>query len=180
MRVLAATAPQGFAGIPWGATASEVRDSLTGKGAKLDNKNSDAGRHVFTGGTLGGEPVEQWTLLYVDGRLSKAQVRFGGKNAEDRYRRLKDILNGKYGTGSGAQVGHRKPPHFVLGLGWRSSGSRPPAMHSEWEVESGLDRRTVEIQLWVNKGNVHLAYLTEANEHDAKSTAQPGGKAADF
>jgi hypothetical protein len=174
-----AEAPADFAGIKWGASRQEARAALTQRGAKPLPKESDANRLAMDGGSFAGRPAAGWRLTFTDGQMTRAGVRLQTrpKEAEKLFREMKSELNEKYGMANDSQVAHRKAPHFVYGLGWRDSGTTPPALHAEWVVTSGVKPRTVEIHLWVNNGLVHLAYV---NQTMIKAAAPAGGKSDDL
>lgn len=72
--------PNGFEGIPWGASFSES-DSFV--------KIEDSGRVQTyelktTGRTLGPAPVDSMKFSTVDGKFARVMVRYSGKEAHDR------------------------------------------------------------------------------------------------
>lgn len=157
LTLAAAPAPEKFAGIEWGSTRSQARTAMVQRGATPGREKGEFMN--FDGGTFNGHAVNSWELHFENGGLDRGLVRFpGGSEVEALFRKIKAELNTKYGTASDEQVGHRLPGHFVLGLGWRMSGAIAPKLHAEWSAESLLAKRGVEIHLWVDGGQVHLAY----------------------
>jgi hypothetical protein len=158
---IAADAPSDFAGVAWGATPQKARSELASRGAR--EKRSTPTEIFFEGGTFAGREVTQWRLGFADAQFTRGLARLQTPKGEHErtFRALKQELNEKYGGGRDSQVGRRRPPHFVYGLGWRNSGAKPPPLHAEWEITSGFKPRTVEIQLWVEEGQVHIAYALQ-------------------
>ena len=171
-----AEAPAEFAGIKWGASQAEARTAMIGRGA--EPRKSDPTRMNFAGGDYNGQRALDFSLAFPTGGFQGGQVRLpAGRRAEASFRKLKSELNDKYGTASDSQVGHRRPGHFVLGLGWRMSGATAPKLSAEWELTSGLKpSRTVAIQLWVERGALHLAYANETMKENAAPTRPAKGK----
>ena len=72
--------PNGFEGIPWGASFSEsdtfVKVEDTGRGQTYELKTADR--------TLGPATVDSMKFNTVDGKFARVMVRYSGKEAHDR------------------------------------------------------------------------------------------------
>lgn len=170
--VTAAMAPKEFAGIPWGASISEVKAAMSAKGASFQERESGGDRLVFNGGSFGGETAEQWHFSFRNGKFAGARVRLAPNGrGEDQFRKMKQALSEKYGTASDKQVAHRRADHFVLGAGWLASGADKAPLTAKWSAESALDKREVEIRCWLD-GRVRISYEADSPELEDSSSGK--------
>ena len=161
---MAATAPAEFAGMKWGASEDVVRAAMNAKGAGFKAKGSSADRLVFEGGSFAGETVEEWHLAFRNGKLAGGRVRLAPNGrGEDQFRKMKQMLSEKYGTAGDKQVAHRRAGNFVLGAGWLAGGADKAPLTARWSVESGLDKREVEIRCWL-EDRVKISYEADSPE----------------
>jgi len=182
--LLAAQPPDDFAGIKWGASINDATKALGERGAKFDRKEkkSDPGteRYVFTGGSLAGREVREWTLVFRGNAFAAggAVIKTDGRG-EPEFRKLKSDLSNLYGLPADKQVARRKPGRFVLGLGWLVGGSVNAPLKASWSIESALTRRAVQINTWSDKHGVHVVYTLDDGD-DAKATPSPGAVKKDL
>jgi hypothetical protein len=153
--------PPDFAGIAWGASPDAARKAMAEHGAQYDGKQSKGDTLVFTGGKFAGQTAGRWELKFGGGAFYSGIVLLRGEEkAETLYRQMVTEISAKYGSADEKEVAHRLPPHFVLGLGWRSGGAKKPPLHADWVAESNLNGGSaVAISAWARDGKVHVQYM---------------------
>ncbi|MEQ1851753.1 MAG: hypothetical protein ABMA01_09205 [Chthoniobacteraceae bacterium] len=96
---MAAEAPKGFVGIPWGASPEEAKRALQARPGVKFPEDSDDYHIELTGGTFAGQPVEKWVLEFPERKFGSAAVKLKTDgNAASVYNELRTQLVSKYGS----------------------------------------------------------------------------------
>jgi hypothetical protein len=96
---LAADAPRGFLGIPWGASPEEAKRILQERPGIKFPEDSDDYHIELTGGTFAGQPVAKWVIEFPERKFGSAAVTLKTDgNAASVYKEFRTQLVSKYGS----------------------------------------------------------------------------------
>lgn len=89
--------PADFVDIPWGATEQVVRENMKAReGVKFGTDDPGKNKTVWHGGTLVGQPVQDWHLWVTNGKFAQGQATIA-YSPEKTYAALKQQLIAQYG-----------------------------------------------------------------------------------
>ena len=95
---LAAERPNGFLGIPWGASPEEVKRVLQKRPGVIFPENADDFHIEVTGGTFAGQPVAKWVIEFPERKFASAAVTLKTEgSAGTAYNEFQNQLVSKYG-----------------------------------------------------------------------------------
>jgi hypothetical protein len=95
----AAERPDGFVGIPWGASPEEAKRVLQKRTGIVFPENADDYHIELTGGTFAGQPVAKWVIEFPDRKFASASVTLKTEgNASSTYKEFRTQLASKYGS----------------------------------------------------------------------------------
>ncbi len=95
---LAAERPNGFLGIPWGASPEEAKRVLQKRPGVVFPEGADDYHIELTGGSFAGQPVAKWVLEFPERKFASAAVTLKTDgNAGTVHKEFCDGLVSKYG-----------------------------------------------------------------------------------
>lgn len=97
--MFAAERPNGFLGIPWGASPEEAKRVLQKRPGIQFPENADDNHIELTGGSFAGQPATKWVIEFPERKFASVAVTLKTEgNAGSVYKEFRNQLVIKYGS----------------------------------------------------------------------------------